>query len=268
MTPLRPIDPPPTARSILRMSQRSFRRPPPPRTLPGLIAVAFLAVATLQAADKRITVEGSLEVILPVELRGLPLVNPHVDFLIDVGEDGTLFDAMPTKSNHRDLLSPAIAAIQKVTFTPAIEDGVAVRSRDSVRVVFYDPEQRAWRQGSGQLPFGGTPADAAKNRIFAASAESFTYGISDREELDSPITQLPSTRRVYASQAGVKTTGECLVEFYIGPNGRARFPRALESDSDDVAISAALTLLETRFNPPRKNGQPTYVKIQQRFRFD
>ena len=238
------------------------------QTLVGLFVGALLIGSSLFAEDKRITVEGSLEVILPPELRGLPIVNPHVDFLIDVGADGTLFDALPTQSNHRDLLSAAITAIESVTFTPAIEDGVAVRSRDSVRVLFYDPEQRAWRQGSGQLPYGGTPSEAAKNRIYAASAQSFVYEMSERDELDSPITKLQVTKRVYSSQDGVKTSGECLVEFYIGPNGRARFPRAIESDSNDVAISAALTLLETRFNPPRKNGHPTYVKIQQRFRFN
>ena len=133
---------------------------------------------------------------------------------------------------------------------------------------FFDPEQRAWRQGSGQLPFGGTPSDAANSRIFSNSAASFVYEQSDREELDSPLTQLQAVRRVYSSQDGVRTRGECLVEFYVGPNGRARFPTAIESDNNDVAISAALTLLETRFVPPRKNGHPTYVKIQQRFRFE
>ena len=238
------------------------------RALIGLLVGSLLIGSPLVAADKRITVEGSLEVILPPELRGLPIVNPHVDFLIDVGADGTLFDAMPIASNHRDLLPAATEAVNKVRFTPAIEAGVPVRARDSVRIIFFDPEQRAWRQGSGQLPFGGTPSDAAKNRIYAASAENFIYKMSERDELDSPISKQMSTRRVYSSQEGVKTVGECLVEFYIDPNGRARFPRAIESDSDDVAISAALTLLETRFNPPRRNGHPTYVKIQQRFRFN
>lgn len=233
--------------------------------LAGLLLSGWSAAA---ASDQRITAEGQLEIMLPPELRGLPITRPHVDFMIDVGADGTLFDAMPTASNHRDLLPAATAALYKINFTPAIENGVPVRARDRVRMHFYDPEQRAWRQGSGQLPFGGTPSDAAKNRIFATSAQSFVYEMSERDELDSPITKSQSTRRVYSSQNGIKTVGTCLVEFYIGPNGRARFPTAIESDNDDVAISAALTLLETRFNPPRKNGHPTYVKIQQRFRFE
>lgn len=250
------------------MTRSQTLRPPLPSLRVWVILAFLLSGASAWAEHKRITAEGELEIILPAELRGVPIINPHVDFLIDVGADGTLFDAMPTASNHRDLLPAAIAAVNKVTFTPAIEDGAPVRSRDSIRIHFYDPEQRAWRQGSGQLPFGGTPSDAAKNRIYATSAQNFVYELSERDELDSPITKRQSTRRIYASQEGVKTEGECLVEFYIDPNGRARFPTALESDSDDVAISAALTLLETRFNPPRRNGHPTYVKIQQRFRFE
>jgi hypothetical protein len=259
---------PTSAPLALIMSPLPVLLDPAARRLFGILMGAFFAIAPSLAEDKRISVEGPLEVMIPADLRGLPIINPHVDLIIDVGEDGTLFDVMPTKSNHRGLLPDAIKAIQSASFTPAIRDGKSVRSRDSVRVTFYDPEQRAWRQGSGVLPFGGTPSDAAKNRIYATSANSFVYDISDPEELDRPIAQLQTTRRIHSSQDGVKTVGECLVEFYIDPAGRARFPRAIESDSNDVAISAALTLLETRFTPPRRNGQPTYVKIQQRFRFD
>ncbi len=238
-----------------------------PLTLGKWLLALSVGTVGLGAKDSRISVEGSLEAVIPAKLRGLPIANPHVDFKIDVGEDGTLFDAMPVKSNHRDLLPAAHEVIQGVTFRPAIEDGRAVRSRDMVRVTFYDPEQRAWRQGSGQLPFGGSPTDAANNRIYASRASSFFYEISEKEELDSPLTKMQTVRRIYSSQEGIRPTGSCLVEYYVGPNGRARFPTAIESDNEDVAISAALTLLETRFTPPRRNGHPTYVKIQQRFDF-
>jgi len=229
---------------------------------------AWLSAATASAQDAEISVNGSLEAIIPSDLRGLPMANPHVDFKIDIGADGTVFDAMPIVATHRDLLPAAHAAFQKVTFNPAQKNGQPIRSRAQVRVFFYDPEQRAWQQGARQLPFGGSPSDAVSNRVYAAAAASFRYEISDKEDLDSPLTQLAAKRRVYTSRGNDRTQGECLVEFYVDADGRARFPIALESDNDDVAISAALTLLETRFSPPRRNGHPTYVKIQQRFRFE
>ena len=178
------------------------------------------------AESTSIEVEGKLETLIPPELRSLHIENPYVDFKIDVGEDGTLFDAMPTKAVHRDLLPAAHEVVQAVTFIPA-----------------------------------------AKRRMYAKSSGSYVYQMSDKDELDSPLTQLLTTRRIYSSQNGVSTKGRCLVEYFVGPNGRARFPRAIESDNNDVAISAAFTLLKTRFNPPRKNGHPTYVRVKQDFEF-
>ena len=219
------------------------------------------------AQDTNIQVQGTLEALIPSSLRSLHIDKPYVDFRIDLGADGTLFDAMPIKSNHRELLPAAHEVLQSVTLIPATKDGQPIRKRAKIRVSFYDAEQRAWRSGASMSPFGDTPADAVRRRIYANSASSYFYDISDKADLDSPLTQLLAPRRIYSSQEGVKTQGKCLVEFYIGPNGRARFPRAIESDSNDVAISAALTLLKTRFTPPRQNGKPTYVMIQQDFEF-
>lgn len=239
------------------------------RQLLRFVLLSSMALASASwAQDSEISVNGILNIMIPSKMRGLPMDNPHVDFKIDIGADGTVFDAMPVNATHRDLLPAAHEAIQNVTFNPAQKNGQPIRSRAQVRVFFYDPDQRAWKMGSRQLPYGGNPSDAARNRMYAASAASYTYGISTREQLDTPLTQLQSKRRVYTSRGKDETRGECLVEFYVGPDGRARFPIALESDNDDVALSAALTLLETRFSPPRRNGHPTYVKIQQRFRYD
>ncbi len=225
-------------------------------------------MAAVVAKTTPVEVEGSLETTIPPELRSLQIERPHVDFMIDLGADGTLFDVMPIASNHRDLLPAAHKVIQSVTFIPATKDGEAIRKRTNVRVHFFDPEQRIWRSGANFTPFGDTPSDAAKRRIYANSAGQYVYKRSKQKELDSPLTQLSSKRRVYSSQNGVATRGRCLVEFYIGPNGRARFPRAVKTDSNDVAISAALTLLKTRFEPPRKNGHPAYIKIRQEFEFN
>ena len=121
--------------------------------------------------------------------------------------------------------------------------------------------------GANQLPFGGSVTDAVQRRIYAASGDSFVYGESQPGEIDKPIASLKSPRRIHVDGNGLTAKGRCLVEFYVSPEGRARFPSALESDSDDVSISAALTLLKTRFTPPRRAGQPTFIKVQQEFIF-
>ncbi len=234
-----------------------------------LVGLAIISGSSLSssAADKPVEAQGSLNAVIPAELKSLLIENPYVLFRIDVGEDGTLFDVMAIESNHRDLIPHATKTLLATTFTPAMEDNVPVRRRVSVYVRFYDPEQRAWRQGSTALPFGGTISDAVQRKIYATSEQRWVYGESEPDEIDTPIKSLSKPRRIYAGQNGLTAKGRCMVEFYISPEGRARFPTALESDNDDVSISAALNLLKTRYAPPRRNGNPTFIKVEQEFIF-
>ena len=234
-----------------------------------LVAILVALRAPLSAADQPVTVDGSLDAAIPADLRSLLIDNPYVLFKVDVGDDGTLFDVMALESNHRDLIPAATKVLLGVTFNPAIEDGKAIRTRTSVFVRFFDPEQRAWQMGGKALPFGGTVSDAVRRRMYATSEQRYVYDESKPDEIDAPIQSLNAPRRILADAQGLGTgaKGRCVVEFYISPEGRARFPSALESDSDEVSISAALTLLKTRYSPPRKDGNPTYIKVQQEFIF-
>lgn len=240
-----------------------------PTTLRACVLSAVFSVSFLstQAADRPVEVIGSLETIIPSELKSLHIENPYVLFKIDVGADSTIYDAMAIESIHRDLIPAATEMLLAAKFTPAEKNGVPIRSRVFAYVRFYDPEQRAWRLGSNQMPFGGSVTDAVQRRMYATSEQRYVYGESQPDEIDKPIKSLASARRVYAGGNGITAKGRCLVEFYVSPEGRARFPSALESDSDEVSISAALTLMKTRFAPPRRGGQPTFIKVRQEFIF-
>lgn len=221
----------------------------------------------LCAQAKPVEVDGKLEAVIPAGLKALHIENPYVLFKVDVGEDGTLFDVMAIESNHRELIPDATKTLLAAKFLPAEENGNPVRRRVFAYVNFYDPEQRAWRMGARVVPFGGTVSDAVERRIYATSTGRFVYGESKPGEIDKPIKSLERPRRIYAGQNGIDAKGRCMVEFYISPEGRARFPSALESDSDEVSIGAALALLKTRFAPPRRSGQPTFIKVKQEFIF-
>ncbi len=220
-----------------------------------------------QAQDQPISVEGSLNVMVPAELRGLLIDKPHVDFLVDVGEDGTLFDVMAIGSNHRDLVPAATKALLDAKLKPASTHGAPVRSRAVVQVQFYDPEQRAWKMGLSVRPFGSSASDAAQRRFYSTAPDSYAYGPSELDELDEPIANLPPQRIVSSTVSALGAAGRCLIEFYIDSDGRARFPSAIERDNDEVAMSAAVLLLKSRFTPPRRRGHRTYVKVQQEFIF-
>jgi hypothetical protein len=240
-----------------------------PNTLRACVLSAFLGLLFLPsyAADKPIEAIGSLEVVIPSELKSLHIDNPSVLFKVDIGADSTIYDAMAIESVHRDLIPAATKKLLAAKFTPAEKNGMPIRSRAFVYVRFFDPEQRAWRSGSNQIPFGGSVTDAVQRRMYVTAEQRFVYGESQPDEIDKPIKSLTSARRLYAGGNGITAKGRCLVEFYVSPEGRARFPSALESDSDEVSISAALTLMKTRFSPPRRAGQPTFIKVQQEFIF-
>ena len=240
-----------------------------PSTLRAGVLSALLSISLLpaSAADRPVEVIGSLDAVIPASLKSLLIDQPYVLFKVDVGEDSTIYDAMAIESNHRDLIPAATKKLLSVKFTPAEKNGTPIRSRVFAYVRFYDPEQRAWKQGANHLPFGGSVTDAVQRRLYATSETRYVYGESQPDEIDQPIESLKNSRRIFAGGNGITAKGRCLVEYYVSPEGRARFPSALESDSDDVSISAALVLLKTRFAPPRRAGQPTFIKVQQEFIF-
>lgn len=235
----------------------------------GLILISFAGPLDAQDTepDSPIRAVGTLEAVIPTDLRDLPMSDPFVEFMIDVGADGKLLDILPTRSNHRDLIPAAEQVIDGVEFQPARQDGSPIRARSNIRINFYDPVMRALRQGGTVPALGGTGNDAVAARVFGAKAASYEYNLSKADQLDEPLRILESTQRVYQPDQDIPTAGECLVEFYVGSDGRVHFARALETDSENVAISAALTLDATRFAPPLRSGNPTYVKVRQRFRF-
>ncbi len=230
--------------------------------------ILWFAVGGLAAQDEPISVRGSLSASIPAELKGLLIDNPYVTFFIDLGEDGTVFDVMAAESNHRDLIPTATRTLLAADLQPATHDGTPIRSRASITVRFYDPEQRAWKMGLSVRPFGNSASDAADRRIYATSASSFVYRESQLDELDEPIRGLAPKRRIRSANSALGAKGRCLLEFYIDPEGKPRFPFALERDSDDVAINASLLLTQSRFSRPTRNGHPTYVKVQQEFSFE
>jgi hypothetical protein len=227
----------------------------------------LLSAPVASAEDQPISVAGKLNAPVPNELRSLLIEDPYVLFYVDVGEDGTLFDLMAAESNHRDLIPAATKALMTAGLQPAQQDGQSIRSRASIKVRFFDPEQRAWQMGLTTHPFGSSPSDAADRRIYAVSKSSFVYGLSQVDVLDKPMPEQMPLRRIDAARSALQAKGRCVLEFFIDSTGKARFPEAVERDNDEVAMSAAVLLLRSYFTPPTRGGHPTYVRVRQAFEF-
>lgn len=234
-----------------------------------LLSMALPEVsASLSQEDQPVQLKkGTLDVPIPSNLKALHITNPYAKILIEVDPQGTIVDIMPIEASHFELLEPGLKAIRKASFAPAVADGKPFQSKAAVYVNFFDLEQRAWRSGAGVVPFGDSVSDAAKSRLYQLAPGRYVYGESNPRELDAPLRLKAGKIRVYHSEEGVRQSGQCLVEYYVGPEGEVHFPRIIKSDHEDLSTSALLTLDTTVFEPPRRDGKPTCVRIRQPFNF-
>jgi len=232
-----------------------------------LFALFWGALRLSAEEDRKVSAEGDFNLPILGEVRALQLENPHAQILVEVDAEGELVDLMPFSATHHALLESAEKTVRAATFGPAVVDGQPTGGRLKINVRFYDPEQEAWRSGAGPIPMGGNVSDAVERRRYKVSADSFVFRESEPSELDEPIEILSSKIRLYTSEEGVRRTGSCKVEYFVGPEGRVHFPRILESDHDDISMSALLTLEETVFKAPRRGGSPTWVRLRQPFNF-
>jgi hypothetical protein len=233
----------------------------------GFLLAAPAASASPQE-DRSLQAEGDFDLVLPSELRHLMIRQPKAAVLVVVNQEGQLSDLMPYSAMHYALLEKAEEAVRAAEFTPEVNDGKPVVKRAFVHVSFYDPEQRAWREGGIVAPMGGTASEAAARRIYNASKEKFVYGESAIEELDEPLSIETSDVQVFRDEDGEVPAGSVVMEYYIGPEGNPHFPRVLSSDHERLSLSAIMTLRNTRFAPPRRNGNPTWVRVRQPFNYD
>lgn len=236
--------------------------------LKALAAVLWLICSpTMEAQDRDLEVAGKLQVPIPQELKGLLLTSPYAAILVEFDPEGKVLDMMPYEASHVGLVNRAMQAVEKATYLPAIVDGQPQKGRTKVYVNFFDIEQRAWRSGSGYAPQGGSVSDALDRRLYETSSDNYVFRESKVSELDRPLQVVESILRVYTSEEGVSHNGDCLVEYYVGPEGKIHFPRVIESDHDDLSMSALLTLEVTEFEPPQRRGNPTFVRVQHPFSF-
>ena len=237
-----------------------------------MISLILIGVSTFAATeneeDQPIRLESKLQVKIPDELKALHITNPYAKILVEVDDQGSILDSMPVEASHTGLLSPALKAIHKAVFGPATVDGVPTRSKAAVYVNFYDIEQQIWRSGSGVVPFGDSASDAAARRFYQVAPGRFVYRLSKPKDLDTPLKMKEGNLRIYSSEEGVRPKGSCLVEFYVGPEGKVHFPRVIQSDNEDVSMSGLLTMRGTSFESPLRDGKPTCIRVQQPFNFN
>lgn len=210
--------------------------------------------------------EGMLKAPIPSELKHLMIENPHVDFTLLIDENGNVQDSLPIKSNHYKLLPAAEKFVANVKFKPGTLNGEPQPMRHQIRVSIVDYTQEIWRD-SGQLPMGSSSIDGADRRIYDRSKEAYIYEQSEVNELDKPLQIMEGKTVLMQDENGQNPVGSCVIEYFIDSEGGVKLPQVLESDNDNVSLSALASLRAIRFSKPEHKGVPTYVKVRQRFNY-
>lgn len=242
-----------------------------PGLLPALLLGGVVAAAPPVASaqpDRGVEPADRLEAVIPSEVRGLPLENPSVTFLVRVDETGRLVESMPLAATHYKLIPAAEKVLAAAAFKPALAAGQPVPATGQVAVGLYDPEQRAYLTGIGQLPFGHAAGDAVVNHFYWSERQRLAFHRSKPGELDHPVEVAAAKMMLYTDAAGRPARGRCVVEYWVDAAGAVKFPRIVASDNEAVSLSALLTLQQTRFVPPTHEGLPTYVQVRQAMEFN
>lgn len=238
-----------------------------PVVLSGILAVSLLDAAAGDASYHPPEAEQVMETTLPSELAHLQIQNPYVLFLVNLNAAGRITQSMAVEATHFGLLEKAEQKLADCTFKPAERNGVAESAELFVSISFYDPIQRAWKRGLGELPMGHSLNDATDRKFYDMAKNNFIFRQSSPADLDSPLAI--DTSEVMLVEENDKTveTGTVVVEYFIDYKGKVRFPRIIRSDHDSLRKSVLMTLSKTRFLPPKVDGNPTFVLVRQPFNF-
>ncbi len=220
-----------------------------------------------EAESRNARLKRALTYPIPPDLRNLLIENPYASYLVKIGEDGYVKEAMCIGATHFDLIRPGMNQVIKAEFVPALNLGIPVSVTGVVHVRFFDPEQELWQSGVDYTPFGVDVTQGLERRMYNVAPDSYVFKKSKVSELDDLLVALEGELVILEDEAGNKAVGECRMEFYIGSDGKVYFPKVLESEDDLVSMSAIMSLKKFRFQPPTHEGRPTFVQVRQTFRF-
>lgn len=199
--------------------------------------------------------QSDLPLIVPQEL--LHLTHTWESALVQarIGADGKLQEWVPLDLPHYKLVNPLDRALRSITFTPAMEAGEPIAMELPLTIPLYEV--------GAYGVISETIAEHVESRLARLSPDRYRLILSRADELDRPL-QVASTGPIYLFEDddGQPVTGTVVMEFYVDSTGVPRLIRTVGEADYRLAEAAYLTILELRFEPPRRNNLPTVVRAR------
>jgi hypothetical protein len=238
----------------------------PTRRVIFLLVFALTGVDSLIGAfgsdlwgDRSLRIVQTVPANFPVALATAGIGEGEVRVVLNVDAGGKLVDYLVTAYTRREFAEELVAHLRDWNYEPARHRGEPVASRVEIAFGF---------QARGMV-LSLSPHDTASvstNRLIRPTLTSLVCRAS---ELDEPVRVLHVVEPQHPGRqvSPPPSDPRVVIDFYIDMEGTPRMPVVLRAPHERYASAAASALLQWRFNPPTRQGQPMIVRATQQFSF-
>jgi TonB family protein len=170
-----------------------------------------------------------------------------VDFIVD--REGNVVKADVSKSSHPDFEAPAVEAVLKWKFKPAIKDGKPVYAHMQVPIVF-------------ELTMGGDRGNGVEPWSVPDHGSRDLPPQYQYDEAPKPILASAPVYPYDLLMAKVKGTAK--VTFGIDPQGFPHVIKLVSASSPEFGAATSAMIEAWRFEPAKKDGKPCWAILGRR----
>jgi TonB family protein len=165
-------------------------------------------------------------------------------FVVD--DKGNVVNPVVVRSNNTAFDEPAIEAVLKWKFEPAVVDGQPVNTRMSVPIIF------AFSDGSGRE---AVTVDAPGRKAQERLPEEFRYDVAPKPRgMVRPVYPYPLLRD--------DRKGKATVAFVVGRTGNVEKLEVVEATEPEFGLALAAAVETFKFEPALKDGHPTQATLK------
>ena len=194
----------------------------------------------------------------PFALKGSRYYKGAAKVVFIVDEEGNKRDFVVIATTHPSFGNATVQSIKRWEIRPAVIGGRPIRSRFVVNVKF---EQEG-------IKIIQNPEESSMGAGMAKHSNDFYYRVKEIYELDHQPKRIKTVLPTFPENMKLyEHSGNALIEFYLDPEGNVLAPGILSSSNDECGFAALGAITEWKYEPPRKNGKPVFVRAEQPFYF-
>ncbi len=218
------------------------------------------ASAAADPANRSVRIIQTSDAQFPAALLVRGITGGEVRAVLNIDADGKFADCLIETYTAPELAAEVLQAVRDWEYEPAYVHGEPTGTRLELSFVF---------EAHGTV-LSLTPLDTlseSMNKAFPGRAA--TSLVCKATELDEPLQTRRVVRPLHPGRSlqPAQLDGSVTLDFYIDADGKPRMPVVLRATHEAFAVAVVSVLPQWRFAPPRHDGRPAVVRVQQEFVF-